>query len=437
VQRGSKAAQVLGGHSIKEALLAIGIAMLAGAIAGRSLMLAWACVVAGGAAIAAGVLKQRSLAWFICLFVCLPVFDPQDGVAGGTQIPLEAISGLALLAVAVPSIWTLLSQRRSRSWRPSLVVWAAVLTLLVMVSVLRAGLHAMLDIVPSGAFVGAATYLVAQRLSDLRAWPAAASAALAVLFAVGATRVHADPGGRLGYFVGYPILFAALIVALLPLALVWAHARSRWLTIALLAAASASLVLSETRSAWLAVAVALVVWLALLARAHRTRLLVGGLICSGLCVIGIAAIGPLAEVVHSRLTSQELQGLSKTHREGMYGYAWARLKAAPMLGAQFPGASKQAIQERTGLDAADNGFLALAEDLGLLGLALGVVPVFVALCVIVRAWRNRRWRPEVLAVALGALGLGIVGVFFDIFYWPQSSLLLYAFAGILTAVRYE
>jgi hypothetical protein len=51
---------------------------------------------------------------------------------------------------------------------------------------------------------------------------------------------------------------------------------------------------------------------------------------------------------------------------------------------------------------------------------------------VVRAWTGKVTDAE-LALALGLIGLLVVTLFFDTFYWPQSAALMYAVSGVLFA----
>jgi hypothetical protein len=68
------------------------------------------------------------------------------------------------------------------------------------------------------------------------------------------------------------------------------------------------------------------------------------------------------------------------------------------------------------------------------GLLLGLVPVAAAVSTLRRAWTEGVSDAE-LALALGLLGMIVVTLFFDTYYWPQSAALMYAVSGVLMACR--
>ena len=203
----------------------------------------------------------------------------------------------------------------------------------------------------------------------------------------------------------------------------------------LLAGGVLAVIVSQTRSAWLALVVMLLVLVALLVRGRRA----GSVALLVLAVLGLAyavvASDALSEVISSRLSARDLATESVTHREYTYGYTIDRFKEQPLWGRGYGGALKQDIENRTGITAADNGFLSLAGDLGVLGLLLGLVPAAAAGSTLWRAWRHLNVPAADVSLALGLVGALVVTLFFDTFYWPQSAALMYAFTGVLLARR--
>jgi O-antigen ligase len=222
------------------------------------------------------------------------------------------------------------------------------------------------------------------------------------------------------------------VVTLIPPAMVWAYRRSRTLAAVLMGGSVLAVILSETRSAWLALVVMLLLVVAFLIRSRRAGAV--GLLVVALAALAtaIATSSELSETLSTRLSARNLATESVTHRQFSYGYTLDRIQEQPLYGRGVAGALKEDIEQRTGITAADNGFLSLAGDLGVLGLILGLVPVGAAAVTVVRAWTGKVTDAE-LALALGLIGLLVVTLFFDTFYWPQSAALMYAVSGVLLA----
>ncbi len=377
-------------------------------------------------------LQGAALAWSVALVAALPYYDFQEGFRQ-PALPPWLIAGLALLALGVPWAWAW--ARAVKRPRPSVTmgIFGGLVLVLLAVSFSTLGPGTLLEPLSTAFFAGAAAFLCARRFTKLEEWCPAALAALIALLALGAVAFASAPGGRLGSFTGYPILFAGLVVGLLPPAVAYLYPRSRVLALALVGASFAALIFSQTRSAWLAAVVVALVGVALLVRLRQAT---SGLllVMLSLALVALAMSTPaLSAIVETRLTEGALSSESFTHRQSIYGYTAEKLAANPLLGERGPGNTKSEIDLRTGIDAADSGFLSLAADLGLLGLAVGLVPVLVVLRSLSRLWRRGRASFGEVGVTLGVLALCILTLFFDTYYWTQSSMLLFAMAGALSA----
>ncbi len=104
-----------------------------------------------------------------------------------------------------------------------------------------------------------------------------------------------------------------------------------------------------------------------------------------------------------------------------------------MFGAGYPGYAANQIGAETDLQAVDNGYLSVAIDLGLLGLLIALVPIGVAIRVLGRALRLGTAPPVDLALALGIMGVAVVTLFYDSFYWAQLDLMMFGMGGVLSA----
>lgn len=419
------------------AVVALGALSVVGAAAVSALMpaIAGVMVLAGAVAVAAALLGQRSLPWLLVGVAVIPYFDYSAGFLVPPVVPRGLIVALVISVVLAPWAWSLLSHGPKHGRNVSELVLPSVLVVLGLISTRQLGAGDMLDIIPAAFFGGAFAYLCAQRFPDVRDWGGPATAGLIVLLLTGAEAYLKSPGSRLGGFSGYPILYAALLVALLPSALLWTYKRAAYLAPLLAAGAAAAVVASETRSAW--IAVVLMALAALVVTARQRRLRVVGLIFVAMALAGtlIGWNDSLRGIVGERLSAPALTSEASTHRQSIYGFTADKLASSPLIGLGGPGAAKEELGGSTGIGASDNGYLALGSDLGLLGMAIGLIPAFMALLVLGRSAWGGDFEAERLAMALGLLGLAVVTVFFDIFYWPQSSLLAFGMAGVLAAGR--
>ncbi len=426
----------MGDRAIRfEYAAAVLVALLAGAAVTRRPELALPAVAATCFVLVLALLGDRAIAWFVTVGAVLPWFPMHEGLEGGSLVPTPMLPPLILLMAAGPYAWSLAT--RSAVLPPTrghiVLIFAIALTWLLALDTV--GTEALKTIASGGFLVGLATYVCARRFPWPEHWLLPAVVGMAILLGWGAAEFSGDPTERVGWFTGYPILYAMLVVTLLPPAVVWALARSRLLAGALLAAGVLAVILSQTRSAWLALVVMLLVLVALLVRGRRAGS-VGLLV---LAMLGLAyavvASDALSEVITSRLSARDLATESVTHREYTYGYTIDRFKEQPLWGHGYGGALKEDIENRTGITAADNGFLSLAGDLGVLGLLLGLVPAAAAGSTLWRAWRHLNVPVADISLALGLVGALVVTLFFDTFYWPQSAALMYAFTGVLLARR--
>jgi O-antigen ligase len=408
------------------------IAALAGAVIARRPELALPGIGAIAFVVVLAVVGDRALAWLVTLAAVLPYFPLYLGFEGEAIVPTPLLPALILLTAAGPFAWSLATRRGGLPPTRGHLLLAATALLTLVLSLAQAGTDALSTFSSGGFLIGLATYVCARRFPSADAWTAPAVVGLAVLLGWGAAEFSGNPDERIGWFTGYPILYAGLVVMLIPPAMVWAYQRSRALAAVLMAGSVLAVILSETRSAWLALMVMLLLVVALLIRSRRAGAV--GLLALALAALATAIVtsDELSETISTRLSARDLATESVTHREFSYGYTLDRIRERPLYGRGVGGALKEDIEQRTGITAADNGFLSLAGDLGLLGLILGLVPVGAAAVTVVRAWTGKVTHAE-LALALGLIGLLVVTLFFDTFYWPQSAALMYAVTGVLFA----
>jgi O-antigen ligase len=300
------------------------------------------------------------------------------------------------------------------------------------------GVQPMIDSGTFGLLFAGVTFLCARRFAPLTtAWGPAALTGLGALVLMGLLAYAQDRSNRIGYFTGYPITFGALVVGLAPVALVHAARRSLPLAVGTGAAAALVLIFSESRSSWVAAVAMLLVLTLMLVRLQRWRALRAVVALAAVAFVAIMSTGSLHGIVERKLSSSVTQTDSVTHRTWSYGYAVDQIQQRPFFGGGAPGFSAQQAADQTDIGAVDNGYLSITVDTGLFGLAAVLVPIVVALSLLAR-WLWFAYAPpaEDVALVLGILGIAVVTIFYDSFYWAQIILLLSAMGGTLSARRY-
>jgi len=284
-----------------------------------------------------------------------------------------------------------------------------------------------------GFLIGGIAFLCARRFADPEPWLAACFGGFVVLALCGLLAFAADPSQRVGSFSGYGITFGALVVMVLPGALVWAGRRSRLLGFLVAGLAAVLLIVSQSRSSWLAALLMVFIVMLLLARRGDLRTL--AYVATGLVVamVVIFSTGALHKIVEQRLNSNVGSSVAVTHRQFSLHYVSGQVHQRPIFGALQPGYAAQQVGAQTDIGAVDNGYLSISVDMGLLGLLVALFPLGVAALVLARSLRLGIASPPDIALALGIVGLGVVTLFYDSFYWAQLDLLMFAMGGILSA----
>lgn len=422
---GSRAALIAG---------AVLVGPVAGALAARKptisllLCLAVLCVVALAA------LGDAAFPWAIAIVAVAPWY-PFTGSSAAPPLVRQLYLCLAVIAAPlVPWLWSLASGVRPR--RPSkLILLLMILSLgyIVIVYSTVGGIKPMVQSGTVGFLMGGITFACARRFVDPRGWINAFFWAFVLLAVMGAAAFAMDPGDRVGAFVGHGITYGALVVAVLPAALVYATRRSRLLTFVVGAAGAALLILSQSRSSWLATLMIVLYVMLLLARRGDMRLMFYVGLGVVVAVTVVLTTGSLRHIVETRINSQVGQSQAVTHRQFSLNFAGSQIRQRPVFGAGEPGYAAAQIGAETDLQAVDNGYLSIAIDLGLLGLAIALVPLAIALRVLGSSLRSGAAPPADIALALGILGVSVVTLFYDSFYWAQLDLMLFAMAGTLSA----
>jgi O-antigen ligase len=379
------------------------------------------------------MLGDRAFPWAIVIVAVAPWFPLYARETSSPVVERKEFAAAIAAAVLVPWLWSLAAGiRGTRPSRASLLMALLFAGLTVVIYETLGGVSQMTN----GAVVGfpflGVAFLCARRFDSVRAWPTAAFAGLLILAFFGSQAYFSAPNDRLGYFVGYPITFGALIVGLLPLALLFAAYRSRLLAGFVAAVGVALLIFSESRSGWIAAIVMLIVLVGLLARGGNFRPLALVGTTTVVAIVLVLATGSLNKVIERRINAKTASSISVTHRTWSYGYAFKQIEQRPLFGAGVPGFAATEAENRTDIGALDNGYLSITVDMGLVGLVAVLIPIAVALRALAGWLRLGVAPPVELAMALGVLGIAVVTIFYDSFYWAQLDLLLGAMGGVLS-----
>ena len=412
---------------------AILLGLLSGALAERKPTTAILLCVCSVGIVGLAMLGDRAFPWAIVAVAVAPWYPFIAEAAEPPRVKQEVLCAAIAAAPLAPWLWSLaVGGRRTRPSRGALLMGVLFAGLALLIYENLHSLSALISVGIVGyVFIGV-TFLCARRFGDKGGWLAASFAGLVALGLMGADAYLQAPGNRVGYFVGYPITYGALVVGLLPCALLFAHQRSRLLTAGLTAGTAALLIFSESRSSWVAVVVLLLVVALLQARAGNYQ----ALRAIGAVVVILAALilgtSSLHRIVEEKLSAKIVTSQSVTHRQWSYGFAIGAIGERPLFGAQEPGFSAREAANRTNIGAIDNGYLSISVDMGLVGLIAAFIPIAVALRVLGRCLRLGVTPRYELALALGVVGMGVVAAFYDSFYWAQIDLLMAAMAGVLS-----
>ena len=390
------------------------------------------CVVLAGV-FALAVLGDRAFPWAIVVVSVVPWYPFIATSAEPPVVRQKVLCAAIAAAPLTPWLWSLaLGGRRTRPSRGALLLGLLFAGLALLIYETLGSVSSLIDSGVVGFLFLGVAFLCARRFGQGRGWPAAAFGGFVALALMGADAYVRAPSNRVGYFVGYPITYGALVVGLLPLALLFAYRRSRLLAGVLVAGSAALLILSESRSSWVAATAVLVLAVILQARAGNFRAL--GAVSAIVVVLAalILGTGSLHHIIEQKLSAKVQSSQSVTHRVWSYGYAVETIGHAPFFGAGAPGFSAKEAANKTSIGAIDNGYLSISVDMGLVGLLAAFIPIAVALRVLGRCLRLGATPPFELALALGIIGMAVVTIFYDSFYWAQIDLLLGAMGGVLS-----
>jgi len=412
---------------------AILLGLLSGALAERRPSVAILICVSMIAIIGLAVAGDRAFPWAIVLVAVAPWYPFIAQTAGVPIVRERVLCSVIAAATLAPWLWSLaIGGPRTRPSRGALLAGVLFGGLAFLVYQTLGSVSALIGTQIVGFLFIGVTFLCARRFGDGRGWLAAGFGGLLLLGLMGVDAYLRAPSYRVGYFTGYPITYGALVVGLLPAGLLFAFQRSRLLAAGLAIGSTALLIFSESRSSWVAVTVLVVVMVILQARAGNVR----ALAAVGATVVILATLivgtGSLHHIVEQKLSTKITSSQSVTHREFSYGYAFNAIGERPLFGAGAPGYSALESAKRTNIGALDNGYLSISVDMGLVGLLAACLPIAVALRVLGRCLRLGVTPGLELALALGVLGMAVVTVFFDSFYWFQIDLLLGAMGGALS-----
>jgi len=409
------------------------LGLLAGVITERESSYALIlCVVLFGI-VSLAVLGDRAFPWALVVVSVAPWYPFVAESAEPPIVRQKVLCAAIAAAPLAPWLWSLgIGGRRTRPSRWALLMGILFAGLALLIYNTLGSVSALIESGIVGYLFIGVTFLCARRFGRADGWPAAAFAGLVVLLLLGVGAYRQSPSLRVGYFTGYPITYGALVVGLLPLALLFAYRHSRLLAAGLAAASAVLLIFSESRSSWVAVAVVVILVVILQTRVGNFKML--GALATVLGIVAALILGTssLHHIVEEKLAAKVATTSSVTHREWSYGYALETIGKAPLFGAGAPGYSAKEAANKTSIGAIDNGYLSISVDMGLVGLFAALIPIAVALRTLGRCLRFGRTPALELALALGVIGMAIVTIFYDSFYWAQIDLLLAAMGGILS-----
>jgi O-antigen ligase len=409
------------------------LGLVAGVLAERKPSTALIVCVCIGAIIALAMLGERAFPWAIVMISVAPWYPFVAEAAEEPIVKQKVLCAAIAAAPLVPWLWSLaLGGRRTKTSRGALLMGILFAGLAFFIYETLGSVSELIESKIVGFIFLGVTFLCARRFGDARGWLASAFGGLLVLGLLGADAYAKASSHRVGYFSGYPITYGALVVGLLPAALLFAVQRSRLLAGGVAAGAAALLILSESRSSWVAATVILILAVVLAARAGNVRALAAVGAAVVILTVLILGTGSLHKIVEQKLSSKVATSQSVTHREWSYGYALETIGHEPILGAGAPGFSAAEAANKTSIGAIDNGYLSISVDMGLIGLLAALIPIGVALRVIGRCLRLGVTPRQDLALALGVVGMAVVTIFYDSFYWAQIDLLLGAMGGVLS-----
>jgi O-Antigen ligase len=379
------------------------------------------------------ILGDKAFPWAIVIVAVTPWYPFLTEAAEAPIVKQKVLCAAIAAAPLAPWLWSLaMGGRRTRPSRAALLMAVLFVGLAIII---HENLHGLTALIQSGIvgyiFIGV-TFLCARRFGDGGGWPAASFTGLVILILLAADAYIRNPSGRIGYFVGYPITYGALVAGLLPGGLLFAYRRSPLLAAGLAGASAAMLIFCQSRSSWVAVVVMLIVVALIQARSGNYRALRA--IGAGVVVLTalIFSTSSLHRLVEEKLAAKQASSQSVTHREFSYSYGIHAVGQRPIFGAEEPGFSAKESETKTNIGAVDNGYLSVAVDMGLVGLIAAVIPIGVALRVLTRCLRLRVTPTYDLTLALGIVGMAVVAIFYDSFYWAQLDLLLGAMGGVLS-----
>ncbi len=414
----------------------------------------WGGITTPPLAVTAGQIAAAGLVLLTAIAALIPVYAMGRRVALG---PLPAMAVFALLAAALTGLTLLRGGLRLLPADPIAVAAAAFLLLDIVVSLAVRAPNLQLLIL-TWTIWASAFLLAAATPRDLARWVVIAWIAIAALAALYAIyeqlsrsrilyrrnlvkeyhRLRIQVGGRrllrAQATFGHPAPLASFLVVSAGAAL-WAFpiprsALARLGRILLLGILVTGIAATLTRGATLALIVAVATGLV----ARRTDRRVKLWVLVGSAVIALALLPtPLGKAVIRY--GGDVDDLARSPGRVATVRSLPEILSAPPLHVLFGwgGNSRQTLYDRGILEASnnfdviDNQYISVLTETGLLGLALFIAMILLALRV---AWTVPGWWPFGLGAALLALLVAIF--FYEGLAWPSTAILFWALLGFLS-----
>ncbi len=196
---------------------AILIGALGGMLAERKPSTAVLICIAIGGVVSLAMLGERAFPFAIVIVAVAPWYPLVAETAEAPIVRQKVLCAAIAAAPLVPWMWSLaLGGRRTRPSRGALLMAVLFGAMALLIYETLGSVTAVIDSKVVGFIFTGVAFLCARRFGAGRGWLGAAFIGLVLLALVGADAYAKAPSNRVGYFVGYPITYGALVVGCYP-----------------------------------------------------------------------------------------------------------------------------------------------------------------------------------------------------------------------------